>query len=91
MCTVADVTDTTFLLKQQAPVATFLLFLNLPSLFCARRCFSAPHHDDNESLLQAGRRLSRYQVPDSHSAPRDQTLHIEEGLRLVSEQPERHQ
>ena len=34
-----------------SPVATFLLFLNLPSLFCARRCFSAPHHDDDESLL----------------------------------------
>ena len=98
MCTVADVTDTTFLLKQQAlsqpscssstflpssaPVAVFQLLTTQPS-----------NHDRDPPLREfiSSSRLSRYQVPDSHSAPRDQTLHIEEGLRLVSEQPERHQ
>ena len=99
--TVADVTDTTFLLKQQAlsqpscssstflpssaPVAVFQLLTTQPS-----------NHDRDPPLREfiSSSRLSRYQVPDSHAlhcAPRDQTLHIREGLRLVSEQPERHQ
>ena len=65
-----------------SPVATFLLFLNLPSLFCARPVFH---------LTTIGIHLCESLFPDSHCAQRDQTLHIREGLRLVSEQPERHQ
>ena len=82
MCTVADVTDTTFLLKQQAPVATFLLFLNLPSLFWARRCFSAPDHEDGtigihlcESLFQAaGSAVTKFPIRTAPSGTKHYTL-----------------